>query len=170
MSTLAQSFGTIKKPWQWIAIGGGILLVWGVATFPRHQRDAPAAYHSAQLRTQPYVPAPRSIQKIQVLDHGEASVSAALVAAPLQVAYPERKIEKTAAVSMVVQHPAQAADQITALAESLGGYLVTADSGGQNATTGSVTIRVPAARFEQARTEIRKLGLRVESERSRHKT
>lgn len=165
MSTLAQSLGTIKRPWQWIAIGGGILLVWGAATFPRHQRDAPAAYHSVQLRTEPYLPSPRSVHKIQVLDHGEADISAALVAAPQQFAAPERKIEKTAAVSMVVHHPDQAADQITALAESLGGYLVTADSGGQNATTGSLTIRVPAARFEQARAEIRKLGLRVESEK-----
>jgi len=66
---------------------------------------------------------------------------------------------------MVVQHPAQVADQIIALAENLGGYLVTADSGGQNATTGTVTIRVPAVKFEQARSEIRKLGSRVESEK-----
>ena len=165
MSTLAQSLGTIKRPWQWIAIGGGILLVWGVATFPRHQRGTPAAYHSAQLRTEPYVPSRRSIHKVQVLDHGEADISPVSVAAPQQFAAPERKIEKTAAVSMVVQHPSQIADQITALAENLGGYLVIADSGGQNATTGSLTIRVPAARFEQARNEIRKLGLRVESEK-----
>ena len=141
------------------------MLAWGVFGFPRHAPDAPAALHPAQLRTEPYVPSPRSVHKIQVLDHGEADISPVSVAAPQQFAAPERKIEKTAAVNMVVQHPAQAADQITALAEGLGGYLVTADSGGQNATNGSLTIRVPAARFEQARTEIRKLGLRVESEK-----
>ncbi len=68
-------------------------------------------------------------------------------------------------MEMVVQHPADAADRIASLAESLGGYLVTADGGGQNATAGTLTIRVPAARFEDARAAVRKLGLRVESEK-----
>jgi hypothetical protein len=66
---------------------------------------------------------------------------------------------------MIVQHPAEVADRITAFAEGLGGYLVSADGGGQDATVGTLTIRVPAARFEEARAEIRKLGLRVESEK-----
>ncbi len=51
------------------------------------------------------------------------------------------------------------------LAEGLGGYLVSADGGGKNATAGMLTIRIPAARFEEARAEIRKLGLRIESEK-----
>ena len=42
---------------------------------------------------------------------------------------------------------------------------MSAEGGGQNATAGTLTIRVPAARFEEARAEIRKLGLRVESEK-----
>jgi hypothetical protein len=66
---------------------------------------------------------------------------------------------------MIVQHPTEVADRITALAEGMGGYLVSADGGGQDATTGTLTIRVPAARFEEARAKIRKLGLRVESEK-----
>jgi cell division protein FtsL len=48
----------------------------------------------------------------------------------------------------------------------MGGYLVSSDGGGDNATAGMVTIRVPAARFEEARAEIRKLGVRVESEKT----
>ena len=48
----------------------------------------------------------------------------------------------------------------------MGGFLVTSEiSGGEDATSGSLTVRVPAALFEEARVEIRKLGLRVESER-----
>ena len=39
------------------------------------------------------------------------------------------------------------------------------EGGGQNCNRGTLTIRVPAARFEEARAEIRKLGLRVESEK-----
>jgi hypothetical protein len=48
----------------------------------------------------------------------------------------------------------------------MGGFLVSSEvSGGQDAGSGSLTVRVPAARFEEARSEIRKLGLRVESEK-----
>jgi hypothetical protein len=76
-----------------------------------------------------------------------------------------RKIIRTSSIEMVVLHPAEVAEKITSLAEGLGGYLVSADGGGQNATAGMLTIRVPAARFEEARAEIRKLGLRIESEK-----
>lgn len=75
-----------------------------------------------------------------------------------------RKMVRTASIEMVVQHPADIAQQITALAEKLGGYLVNANGGGQNATAGTLTVRVPVTQFEEARAEIRKLGLRVESE------
>ena len=76
-----------------------------------------------------------------------------------------RKIIGTSSMEMVVQHPADVADRITMLADKLGGYLVSADGGGQAATVETLTIRVPAGRFEEARTEIRKLGLRVEGEK-----
>jgi hypothetical protein len=67
---------------------------------------------------------------------------------------------------MVVQHPAEAAEKIRALAEREGGFLVSSEMRGeQDAIGGSSTIRVPAARFEEARAEIRQLGLRVESEK-----
>lgn len=164
MSTLAESPGTIKKPWQWMAIGGGILLVWGAVAFPRYKADTPVTYSAAQPRTEFYLQAPFDHKALGV-DHDKDLISVALLAKSQPGAEAERKITRTAAVSMVVQHPAQVADQIIALAENLGGYLVTADSGGQNATTGTVTIRVPAVKFEQARSEIRKLGSRVESEK-----
>ena len=76
-----------------------------------------------------------------------------------------RSIVRTASIDMLVQHPAEVAQQITELAEQLGGYLVNANGGGQNATAGSLVVRIPVAQFEQARAEIRKLGLRVESEK-----
>jgi hypothetical protein len=76
-----------------------------------------------------------------------------------------RSIVRTASIDMLVQHPAEIAQQITELTEKLGGYLVNENGGGQNATTGTLTVRIPVAQFEQARAEIRKLGLRVESEK-----
>jgi len=78
----------------------------------------------------------------------------------------DQKIVRTSSVELVVQKPAETAEKIRALAEREGGFLVSSEiRGDQDISGGSVTIRVPAARFEETRTEIRKLGLRVESEK-----
>lgn len=78
----------------------------------------------------------------------------------------DRKMVRTSSVDLVVKKPAEAAEKIRMLAEGMGGFLVSSElSGGQNAGNGSLTVRVPAARFEEARAEIRKLGLRVEGEK-----
>jgi hypothetical protein len=66
---------------------------------------------------------------------------------------------------MIVAHPADATDKITALAENLSGYIETVSSSGPEATSASLTLRVPADRFAQARAEIRKLGVRITGER-----
>jgi hypothetical protein len=34
MTTLVESVGTIKKPWQWAAAGAVVLLIWGVVALP----------------------------------------------------------------------------------------------------------------------------------------
>jgi hypothetical protein len=76
------------------------------------------------------------------------------------------KMVRTGSVDLVVKRPAEAAETIRALAENMGGFLVSSNvSGGQNATGGWLTIRVPASRFEATWAEIRKLGLRVETEK-----
>jgi hypothetical protein len=65
-----------------------------------------------------------------------------------------------------VKSPRDTSDKIRLLAQQLGGFLVSSNvSGGEDASSASLTIRVPANRFEDARAEIRKLGLRVESEK-----
>jgi hypothetical protein len=168
MSTFTEQFGQIKRPWQWMVIGGGILLIWSAIALPNLLRSRSAAEHAnfkEPIRT--YTAMPQSVpvslarqpdaMKAQAVTAG-ATLAAADVAAG-------RKIIRTSSMEMVVQHPAEVTDRITALAEGFGGYLVSADGGGQNATVGMLTIRVPAARFEEARAEIRKLGLRIESEK-----
>src|SRR5205807_8705640 len=78
----------------------------------------------------------------------------------------ERKMVRTSTLDVVVRKPGEAAEEIRRLAERLGGFLVSSQiSGGPHATSGSLTIRVPAERFEEARTEIRKLSLRIDAER-----
>jgi hypothetical protein len=77
----------------------------------------------------------------------------------------ERKLARTDSIELIVQKPAEAAEQIRRLAESLGGFLTGSQvSGALESTFASLTVRVPATRFEEARAAIRKLGLRVESE------
>src|SRR5579863_9730342 len=164
MSTLAGSLGESKKPWMWIAIAGGILLVWGVIAFSpmRHDSFAPTSQTSHKPMAQLYSEARPEAVPVASPQVSVAVKEQALAAAD---AAGGRKIIRTSSMEMIVQHPADVADKITALAEGLGGYLVSADGGGQNASVGMLTIRVPAAQFETARAEIRKLGLRVESEK-----
>lgn len=170
MSTLVESLGKTNRPWQWIAIGGAVVLIWAAIALPnlRSAQDGALARQTAQLHEVPelYAPAAARAKPVVQAQQGIA-VNATLVAPPPAApdATAGRKMIRTSSLELVVQHPAEMEDQITALAESLGGYLVSAQGGGQNATAATLSIRVPAARFEQARAEIRKLGLRVESER-----
>jgi Domain of unknown function (DUF4349) len=169
MSTFAAPFGQIKKPWQWMVIGGGILLIWSAIALPNLLRSRAGEDHASFLEpaAPPHTATLKSLPVTMAQPQDAMKTRAVTAGAPL--AFPDlavgRKIIRASSMEMVVQHPAQVADRITAFAESLGGYLVTADSGGPNATAGTLTIRVPAARFEDARAAVRKLGLRVESEK-----
>ena len=167
MSTLAQSLGEIKKPWQWLAIGGTALLIWGAVALPNLNRSRLVADHtmSAANRQQAAEFYGGLTTKAKPAPIAPATITTALTEAqvPDDVAA-GRKIIRTSSLEMVVQHPSETAEKIAALAESMGGYVESADGGGQNATAGRLTIRVPAVRFEQARTQIRNLGLRVENE------
>lgn len=74
---------------------------------------------------------------------------------------------RSSSIDLVVAHPSETAEKIRGMAERLGGFLVSSEIRGErDANNGTLTIRVPAARFEEARSEIRKLGLRIESERT----
>jgi len=167
MSTLAESTGEIKKPWRWMLAGGLVLLVWGAVAFPNLLRT------KLQPMSEPTVSKP--LPQFYVFHQADANhfalasrseaIQSAGVAKFQPNAAAEQKIIRTSSLEMVVQHPSEVADKITAIAESLGGYVTTANGGGENATVGTLTIRVPSGRFDEARTEIRKLGLRVNGER-----
>jgi hypothetical protein len=168
MSTLAQSLGEIKKPWQWLAIGGAILLIWAAIAIPSLNRsrlaDQTMTVAHRQEAAELYAGAATKAKSAA----GEATTEAVSMAvAQLQTqdnVAAGRKIIRTSSLEMVVQHPSETAEKIAALAESMGGYVTSAEGGGENATSGKLTIRVPAVRFEQARSQIRNMGLRVENE------
>ncbi|NLE75853.1 MAG: DUF4349 domain-containing protein [Chloroflexi bacterium] len=78
---------------------------------------------------------------------------------------PQRMIVKTARLSLTVQDTAKAAEDAQNLATSLGGFVATSQTyyrGDQLAA--SMTLRVPADRFETAVQEIKALAVRVENE------
>lgn len=84
---------------------------------------------------------------------------------PSTTADTDRKLIRSGAMDLIVKSPAETAAKIRQLAERMGGFLVSSQvSGAEDAVSGSVTIRVPAARFEEARAEIRKLALRIDSD------
>ncbi len=77
----------------------------------------------------------------------------------------ERQVVRTSSIDLLVKSPAEAADKIRSMTEHAGGFLVRLQTNGaKDATNATLTIRVPIARFEEVGAEIRKLGLRVESE------
>jgi hypothetical protein len=77
-----------------------------------------------------------------------------------------RKMVRTSYLELEVSEPDDAAEKIRRLAEGCGGFVVTAEvRGDQYASNASLTIRVPSVRYEEVRAEIRKLALRIESER-----
>lgn len=92
-----------------------------------------------------------------------ASLTAAVPPAPNSE---DRKTVRTASLDLVVKEAGEVAEKLRALSESMGGFLVSSEiRGEQEFGGGSVTIRVPAGHFEEARAQIRKLGVRVENEK-----
>jgi hypothetical protein len=177
MSTLMSSDVIRRKPWLWMAGAFVLGLALAGMALPNlfHSR-VPADESSRALRQRLMESEVASNLSNGLLDKAKP---AAMIASDARVELSvdqstgaaaqgadDRKMVRTISLEMVVQHPGLAAEQIRALAERLGGFLVSSEvSGGQDATSGSLTVRVPAGRYEDARAEIRKLGLRVESEK-----
>jgi len=79
----------------------------------------------------------------------------------------ERLIIRTGNVNIVVEDTETAVDDISALAESLGGWVVeTSIRDFDGAKSGRMTVRIPAGAYSQAVDEIKALASEVESESS----
>jgi len=69
-------------------------------------------------------------------------------------------------MDLVVKSPRDTSEKIRLLTEHAGAFLVSSETyGEQKASNASLQIRVPTTKFEEVRSEIRKLGLRLESEK-----
>lgn len=79
----------------------------------------------------------------------------------------DRKMIQTSSMELIVTSPIETAEKIRALAQTLGGYLENSQIGGTHeAPTATLTIRVPSRGLDQARTELHKLAVRLENERT----
>jgi hypothetical protein len=77
-----------------------------------------------------------------------------------------RKTISSGSMDIVVKSPRDTSEKIRQLAEGSGGFLVSSELYGDGtAASSSLTIRVPAQKFAEIRSEIRNLGLRVENEK-----
>lgn len=78
----------------------------------------------------------------------------------------DRKITKNGSLSLIVEDADIVADDIQSLAERLGGFVSNVNIYEVSADTksGSINIRVPADKFDDAIGEIKKLAIKVENE------
>jgi len=174
MATFLELREDRTKFWALLGCGGLIAVFWiGMATRTLHQ-----SVHTLSMQQQVlggeqtrnlYAAAPATTKAVVLAEPAVPSVTgfameSAAGARPAPNVTGDRKIIRTSSLEIVVQRPAQVMDKIMALAEMEGGYLESSQGGGQDAAGGSLTIRVPAARFEETRAQVRKLGLRVENE------
>lgn len=165
MTTSAQSLGEIKQPWKWIAAGGAILLIWGVVAFPRMATVHETTSSTKSEPVAAYISPPRASHSAAFFQDSTTTKAQAATAGAVASIPANREIIRTGSIEMVVLHPSEVAEKIRELAENMGGYLESSEGGGPDATTGTLTIRVPSAHFEQARAAIRKLSVRVDSEK-----
>jgi len=169
MTTLVRSLGESKKA-QLIVVGVGLCLVWAAIAIPSLHRDraavAPIAANIQEM-AENYSVVPDTLRvttALSLMKDAKKQATAGLYSKGAESVVP-RKIVRTSSLDMIVAHPAETLEKVVAVAENFGGYVETSNSGGSAGTAASLTVRVPADRFEQARAEIRKLGMRVESEK-----
>ncbi len=76
-----------------------------------------------------------------------------------------RRIIYTARIVISVENPEETAETIATLVKSMGGYVAEASLYRYNSKmAGTVTVRVPQERFDEARQRIRELAVRVDRE------
>jgi hypothetical protein len=75
-----------------------------------------------------------------------------------------RRVAHSSEFGLIVLSPIETADKIRVLAEGLGGNLSSSQYSGSDGNYANISINVPVAALDQAKTEIRKLALRIESE------
>lgn len=174
MSSLAESMRAGKAPWVWLVGGSIAVLMVAAVVLPNVNRSVDHGRQTAylsppralQIEPTSSTAGLKSTQSVVVrLEQVADEAPTTSASAPAPSAAKGRNLVRTSSLEMVVGHPSEIADRIAAVAQGLGGYLVSESGGGATTTTATLTIRVPAARFDEARSEIRKLGTKIEGDK-----
>lgn len=173
MSAIAASLKSAEKFGVPLAIAGAIMLIAAVIALPSYNTSRSASQREMVDQNRQYVAAQ---SETQILSDkapaamplaGQVTAARKLAETAASAATADRKLVRTGSLELTVKSPADAAEQIRRMAESMGGYLESAQIGGsKEAPTADITIRVPAARFEDAKAQLRTLAARVESEKT----
>jgi len=154
-----------NKIWLWISGTPVVLLIASSLLVPSLMRTRPSPAEVKQDATlQQYVDSGVRRERMAA----GLPVAASGASAPsIPSATIDRKLVRTGSLEAMVKSPAETAEQIRQLTVRLGGYLESLQiNGQQGAQTATIVVRIPAARFDGAKQEIRKLADRVESERA----
>ncbi|MEA3442976.1 MAG: DUF4349 domain-containing protein [Chloroflexota bacterium] len=81
----------------------------------------------------------------------------------------ERKIVRTGYMTLEVEDVADAIDEVARVAKDLDGYVVSSQKYEDEKTAGSISIRVPAERFNEALERLRQLAISVPTESTQSK-
>ena len=163
MSSVAAVQKLWHKPWPWIGASILAVLILTALSLPSRERRSSitAGMHSAQ----PEVVVPEAGLGGHALRTSAMSFGG--IATSPSPAPADRKIVRTSSMELTVASPADVAEKVRAFAESLGGYVETAQiSSSQDSPSATITIRVPVARLEDAKAELRKMAVKVNSEKT----
>jgi cell division protein FtsL len=162
---------------KWLKVGWLITAVWvavycGVIQPSQASRGIAAERASglAAIESSRHwlIPLPQSVDNsvlVAGVVGGAALAPTSITSSSSSDRSPDQKIVRTTSINLIVKSPATSAETIRSLTERAGGFLVQwQTNGAQDATDASVTVRVPVARFEEVRAEIRKLAVRIEGE------
>lgn len=143
-----------------------------------------AACSSAPLQTntldtsasvnQPAQPPPGVAREMGLIADGEFAPQdeAQIAQEPSDDSQPfgQRVILKNASLTLTVETPATRITEIAAMAEAMGGWVVssnsytTTNSAGDETTSGTIVVRVPAERLDEALAQIKSGALKVDNE------
>ncbi len=142
----------------WIAILIALVLATSGCAVGREAATPPMGFYPSEPEFQPAIGA----AEVPVAEE-RAYYSDASAALPENDV--ERMVIRTADLDLVVPETEQALEQITELAEGLGGYVVSLNTYQyEQGVQGNVTLRIPAESFDAALTQLKALATTVRHE------
>lgn len=162
MSTFVES---IKNPDRLRVFGCGAALLLAIAavSIPNLNRSRVASEEASKIAA---YDAAMQLRDRDALSESLVNRSPASLPVSDQAATADRKIVRTIALEMTVSNPIESAERVQAFAAGLGGYVESSQVRTQGTPSANLTIRVPAAKLEEAKAGLRKLAVQVDNEKT----